>query len=148
MLLFERRRINIRSMNEGDVDHYYEQIEMDETEKKNHIKEIKKIIRKSPKEPTAEGMLLLVACEPGNNRMIGTILTKNLGKGKISLQVSFPNKSKEISYGKEVVDQFIKVCKKEPFFETIKYVKLDAKSEIIQKYMNEKEITSSFVCVE
>ena len=147
-MLFERRRINIRSMNEGDVDHYYEQIDMNETEKKNHIKEIKKIIRKVPKEATAEDMLLLVACEPGNDRMLGTILTKSIGKGKISLQVSFPNKDKEIFYGKEVVDQFIKVCKKEPFFEKIKYVKLDTKSEIIQKYMNEKEITSSFVCVE
>lgn len=147
MLLFERRRITIRSMNENDLEYYYEQMPMEETERKSKIKEVKKIIRKA-KEPTPEDMLLLVACERGNDRMLGTILTKNLGKGKISFQISFPNKDKELFYGKEVVDQFLKVCKQEPFFEKIKYVKLDTKSEIIQKYMHEKEISSSFVCVE
>lgn len=147
MLSFERRRLKIRSMKEEDVEFYYNHFNLSEEEKKQRVKETKKMVRKSI-DSTPDKMLILIATELENdNKLIGTILTKNIGTSRISMHITIPNESKEWAYGNDLIDQFIKICKEEPFFQSIRYVKLDKENPTIRRYMQERKISSVYVPV-
>ena len=147
MQFFERRRIIIKTMEEEEVEEYYNQLQLDQRERATKVKETKKCVRKCINANPNDSMLFFAVRERGSDRLIGTILTKNIGTGKISVQISIPRESNEWSYGVEIVDQFKKICKEEKFFRNIKILKLDTSSKSIRKYMEGKNITSSYISV-
>lgn len=148
MQVFERRRIIVKTMEEGDVEPYYNQFSISEKEREEKIEATKEFAEKC-KDSSPKNMLIFAVKEAGSssNKVIGTILTRYIGRGSISLKVSVPREENEWSYGVEIIDQFAKICKEEKFFEGIKSIKLDSDSLIAQKYIESKDMKSSYINV-
>lgn len=148
MQLFKRRRIIIKTMEENEVEDYYNQLLISEEEKTRKIKETKKVVKACKDSDSNNSMLIFVVREASSNKIIGTILTRKIGLGKISVQVSIPREENKWSYGVEVLDQFRKICKEEAFFESIKFIKLDMKDDTVKTYVEaKKDITSAYIKV-
>lgn len=148
MQLFKRRRVIIKTMEEREVEDYYNQFSMSEEEKTQKIKETKRIVRSCRDSVPNDPMLIFVVRETSSNKVIGTILTRKIGVGKISVQVSIPREENKWSYGEEVLDQFRKICKEEAFFEGINFIKLDIKNDTVKKYVEgKKDISSAYIKV-
>lgn len=148
MQLFKRRRIVIKTMEENEVEDYYNQLPISEEEKTRKIKETKKVVKACKDSDSNNSMLIFVVREASSNKIIGTILTRKIGVGKISVQVSIPREENKWSYGVEVLDQFRKICKEEAFFESIKFIKLDMKDDTVRTYVeSKKDITSAYIKV-
>lgn len=148
MQTFKRRRIIIKTMEEKEVEDYYNQFPMDEEEKARKIKLTKKIVSRCKFSNPNNSMLIFVVRATKGNKFIGTIVTQTIGVGKISVQISIPREENEWSYGVEILDQFRKVCKEEAFFDSIKFIKLDIKDDIVKKYMEgKKDISSAYIKV-
>lgn len=143
MQVFKRRRIIIKTMEENEVEDYYNQFQMNENEKKEKIKGTKQVIRCCKNSKPNDSMLVFSVKEANNNKIIGTILTRTIGIGKISVQISIPREENKWSYGVEILDQFRKICKEEAFFKNINYIKLDIKDDIVKQYVEGKQDISS-----
>lgn len=146
MKQFSRRRIIIKTMEKGDVEDYYMQLPMDEKERKRKVEATKQLV-KQQENSTPDSMLIFAIKEVGSNRMIGTILTKNIGTGKVSLQISIPKETNQWMYGVEIIDQFIKICREDKFFTNIKFIKLDENCNAAKKYIEGMENPSFYIKV-
>ena len=144
MQIFTRRRLILKTMEENEVAEYYQQFtSMDEEEKAAKIKDTKRSLRKKQNDI----LVFTVREADDNNRIIGVIFVQYLNKKIISVQTSIPNEAKEMIYGVEVIDQFIKICQVEDFFKDVKFVKLDNDDENVKKYKEGKKISSSYINV-
>ena len=144
MQCFQRRRITLKTMQESDVAEYYGQFNsMDEEERSKKIKSTKRSLRQK----RDNVLVLAVRAADENERIIGAIFVEYFNKKIIGDHISIPNELKELSYGVELIDQFIKICQEEKFFESVKFVKLDNDDINVKKYKEGKKITSSYISV-
>jgi len=126
----ERRLLDITSMEVMEVKEYYFQyLGLNPVEKNNRIRQLKERIIKS-KEPGFYEWILAIKLKDG--KIIGKIEVIDMGNDKAFLTINLPNKSWKMKYGEEALDQFLKICKENKYFNMIE---LEKENSTVQKYI-------------
>ncbi len=115
----ERRLINIANMKEEEVKDFYNQYyQYTKEQKKDYEQKLAKQIRKLQTKKPSKWILAVHSKE---GKLVGKIEVKPLEETQIaSFQIQIPNENWVRKYGLEAIDQFLKICKENKYFQEIR----------------------------
>ena len=130
-----RRLLDITNMEVVEVKEYYRQnLQISDVEKNNRIRQLKERIIKS-KQPGFYEWILAVKLKDG--KVIGKIEVMDMGNQKAFLTINLPNKSWKMKYGEEALDQFLKICRENKYFDMIE---LEKDNSTVEKYIKKHDL--------
>ncbi len=115
----KRRLITIANMKEEEVEDFYNQYyQYSKEEKKNYAQKLRKQIRKLQKQQEISKWILAIHSNSG--KLVGKIEVKTLEEQVVSFQIQIPNENWILKYGMEAIDQFLKICQENKYFQEIR----------------------------
>lgn len=135
----KRRLINLSNMKEEDAEKYFVQCRgLPEELQKQCTEELRGQIKKID-EGIALGWILAINLKSG--KLIGKMEITSIDGVEASLRIQIPNENWILKYGLEAVDQFVKICKENHYFEKIELVSC----AITEKYRKDHNISSKVI---
>ncbi len=115
----KRRLVNIANMKEEEVEDFYNQYhKLSEEEKKEATQKLHQQIRKVKTKKPSKWILAIHSKE---GKLIGKIEVKPLEEERtVSFKIQIPNENWILKYGMEAIDQFLKICKENKYFQEIR----------------------------
>lgn len=131
----KRRLLDLANMKVSDAEEFYLQVEgktqKDVTKLKQRIKDCKH-----------KGSTIL-AIKTKEGKVIGFLEVFDM-QHSAYVTISVPNEQMSYRYGEEAIDQFLKICKKKHFFES---VEIEKDNEIAQRYVRSHSLENFLIAI-
>lgn len=121
----KRRLLDLANMKVSDAEEFYLQVE-GKTQK--DVTKLKQRIKDSQHK---DSTISLLAIKTKEGKIIGMLEIFDM-KYSAYVTISIPNERMSYKYGEEAIDQFLKICKKKHFFESVEIEKDNA---IVERYV-------------
>lgn len=122
----KRRLLDLANMKVSDAEEFYLQVEG--KTKKDDVTKLKQRIKDSQHK---DSTISLLAIKTKEGKVIGFLEVFDM-QHSAYVTISVPNERMGYRYGEEAIDQFLKICKKKHFFESVEIEKDNA---IVERYV-------------
>jgi len=121
----KRRLLDLANMKVSDAEELYLQVE---GKTKKDVTKLKQRIKDSQHK---DSTISLLAIKTKEGKIIGMLEIFDM-QYSAYVTISIPNERMSYKYGEEAIDQFLKICKKKHFFESVEIEKDNA---IVERYV-------------
>lgn len=121
----KRRLLDLANMKVSDAEEFYLQVE---GKKQKDVTKLKQRIKDSQHK---DSTISLLAIKTKEGKIIGMLEIFDM-QYSAYVTISIPNERMSYKYGEEAIDQFLKICKKKHFFESVEIEKDNA---IVERYV-------------
>lgn len=121
----KRRLLDLANMKVSDAEEFYLQVE---GKNQKDVTKLKQRIKDSQHKDSA---ISLLAIKTKEGKIIGMLEIFDM-QYSAYVTISIPNERMSYKYGEEAIDQFLKICKKKHFFESVEIEKDNA---IVERYV-------------
>ncbi len=121
----KRRLLDLANMKVSDAEEFYLQVEG-----KNQ-KDVTKLKQRIKDSQHKDSTISLLAIKTKEGKIIGMLEIFDM-QYSAYVTISIPNERMSYKYGEEAIDQFLKICKKKHFFESVEIEKDNA---IVERYV-------------
>ena len=121
----KRRLLDLANMKVSDAEEFYLQVEG-----KNQ-KDVTKLKQRIKDSQHKDSTICLLAIKTKEGKIIGMLEIFDM-QYSAYVTISIPNERMSYKYGEEAIDQFLKICKKKHFFESVEIEKDNA---IVERYV-------------
>lgn len=121
----KRRLLDLANMKVSDAEEFYLQVE---GKTKKDVTKLKQRIKDSQHK---DSTISLLAIKTKEGKIIGMLEIFDM-QYSAYVTISIPNERMSYKYGEEAIDQFLKICKKKHFFESVEIEKDNA---IVERYV-------------
>lgn len=127
-----RRILDISNLKVEEVEDYYlQETNVSEESKKQKIEWLQAEIKSAENQKITDKWILAIKSK--NKKIIGMIKVWEVEPEQAFVKVSIPNKNWVSKYGKEALDQFIKICREKKYFSVIEF---ESDNSIVDQYIN------------
>lgn len=124
----KRRLLDLANMKVSDAEEFYLQVEGKNQKNQKDVTKLKQRIKDSQHK---DSTISLLAIKTKEGKVIGFLEVFDM-QHSAYVTISIPNERMSYRYGEEAIDQFLKICKKRHFFESVEIEKDNA---IVERYV-------------
>lgn len=128
----KRRMLDISNLKVEEVEDYYlQEINVSEESKKQKTEWLQAEIKSAENQKITDKWILAIKSK--DEKMIGMIRVWEVEPEQAFVKINIPNGNWISKYGKEALDQFVKICKEKKYFSIIEF---ERENSIVDQYRN------------